>query len=384
MGDSTAFGWMEQEENTFPRVMETLLNQSGKKQYEVLNFAAPGYTSYHGLKQYERLVHNFNPDILILAFGLYDFNESRVSEREYYTLLDSFGLTKGLTGFPKLWHDYSAFGCWVISKKLQRGRDEINQLFQNRAARGEWRVKVDEESFKANLSAIIEHQRSKGGNVILAHLNLVHFQTLSALNELRDQFKLRLLNIRPLFDQLGGIEERKKCVALELEPSGLKNSQDSNSRQIRFRIFVPPETSVSTTMYITGAHEQLGGGVPNKVKLYDDGTHGDEQKNDRVWSLSLTFNGVEPVDFAFTNSGEPGQWPSNPSDRENTFKNTLHYVRIPLRTIPDGDCYNSLLYIYGRPPYAHLLAPHSNALPNAIGHTAIAKRLNRMIQEISK
>ncbi|MGC9328403.1 MAG: SGNH/GDSL hydrolase family protein, partial [Candidatus Hinthialibacter sp.] len=102
MGDSIAFGWRLPVEAAFPSQLESILNQENGEQYEVLNFAAPGFTSFHAVKQYEQLVHNFHPDVLILAFGLYDSYESRFSEPEFYSILDEQGAlssAKGVLGF---------------------------------------------------------------------------------------------------------------------------------------------------------------------------------------------------------------------------------------------------------------------------------------------
>jgi lysophospholipase L1-like esterase len=46
LGDSTMFGWGIREEETFPAVLQRALNSgSDSREYEVLNFAVPGYNT---------------------------------------------------------------------------------------------------------------------------------------------------------------------------------------------------------------------------------------------------------------------------------------------------------------------------------------------------
>jgi alpha-amylase/alpha-mannosidase (GH57 family) len=69
---------------------------------------------------------------------------------------------------------------------------------------------------------------------------------------------------------------------------------------------------VPNAIYIVGNHPSLGGWIPNSVRMYDDGTHGDRRAGDGIWTIELTFpSGVEVL-YKFTNSGERGKW--NPGE----------------------------------------------------------------------
>ena len=69
---------------------ENILNQeSEQKKFELLNFGAPEFTTFHGLHQYQELVQNFQPDILIVGFGLYD-SCPRVPEAERYAVMERY------------------------------------------------------------------------------------------------------------------------------------------------------------------------------------------------------------------------------------------------------------------------------------------------------
>ncbi len=376
MGSSVGFGWLLPQEYAYPTILQKLLNRKGKQTYQVLNFAAPGYTSFHALKQYERLVHNFNPDILILSYGLYDSFESRLSEKEVYELMSQYGLNDKLSGFPRLWHDYSTIGQWMISNKRKEGYAQLEKLIQEHASQNVWKKKVKAADFIENLRAVIQHHQSKGGKSILVHLNLMNFHVYQSLNELSEQMEVPLLDIRTLFDNLGGIEERKKTMELGLKFSGTEEAENSGGMNLLFRIYVPQKIALNKSIYIQGNHPKLGGHNLSRVKMYDDGTHGDEK--DRVCSLKIEIDEIRPIQFSFTHD-ERLHDRKLPSDVYNTIINHQHIERVNPVPFSKNTLWTSLLYIYGQSPYHHLLLPDSPALPNVMGQKIIARRLASLV-----
>jgi alpha-amylase/alpha-mannosidase (GH57 family) len=69
---------------------------------------------------------------------------------------------------------------------------------------------------------------------------------------------------------------------------------------------------VRKSLYIAGNHELLGSWVPNRIRLYDDGTHGDQKENDGIWTLALKFPAGTDLEYKYTNSGGEGNW--NPGE----------------------------------------------------------------------
>jgi alpha-amylase/alpha-mannosidase (GH57 family) len=69
---------------------------------------------------------------------------------------------------------------------------------------------------------------------------------------------------------------------------------------------------IRKSLYIVGNHEELGNWVPNKVRLYNDGTHGDNVSGDNVWALELSFPVGTEIEYKYTNSGAEGEW--NPGE----------------------------------------------------------------------
>jgi len=65
---------------------------------------------------------------------------------------------------------------------------------------------------------------------------------------------------------------------------------------------------VSKSIYIVGNLSVLGNWTPNLIKMFDDGTHGDEKKGDGIWSIELLVPPNIKVEYKYTNSGYEGVW----------------------------------------------------------------------------
>ena len=68
------------------------------------------------------------------------------------------------------------------------------------------------------------------------------------------------------------------------------------------------DETVPAAIYIVGNTEELGDWVPNAIRMYDDGTNGDAEAGDSIWSLQLEMPVGEKVEYKYTNSGRRGEW----------------------------------------------------------------------------
>jgi hypothetical protein len=76
---------------------------------------------------------------------------------------------------------------------------------------------------------------------------------------------------------------------------------------VRFRVFAG-DRPVARALYIAGAGSDLGNVIPNTLAMHDDGTAGDQQAGDRVWSLAVRLRVGARVAYVYTNSGRQGAW----------------------------------------------------------------------------
>lgn len=65
---------------------------------------------------------------------------------------------------------------------------------------------------------------------------------------------------------------------------------------------------VPDAIYIVGDKPELASWTPNKVKMHDDGTDGDEKSGDGIWSIEIKFPENTSVQYKYTNSGKIGVW----------------------------------------------------------------------------
>jgi alpha-amylase/alpha-mannosidase (GH57 family) len=65
---------------------------------------------------------------------------------------------------------------------------------------------------------------------------------------------------------------------------------------------------VRKSLYIAGNHEELGSWLPNKVRLFNDGSHGDAVADDNIWSVEIPLPVGAEIEYKYTNSGAMGNW----------------------------------------------------------------------------
>ncbi|MBI1389680.1 MAG: hypothetical protein GC154_14680 [bacterium] len=377
MGGSAAFGWGVPAEQAFPSQLQTLLGVLSEK-YEVLNFGAPMFSSHQGLTQYSQLVHNFNPDILILTYGLYDSFDARLSDAEWHDLNQRTGAYDDLGGVWGVLDRYSAAGRFWLERSRVKARDVLLNELKHRAEANEWKPRVSPAELKENLKLIIDHQTGRGGKTILAHLNLLNRRSLAPLKELAAAEKVPLVDLRDLFDNLGGRDEREKAIRMGLKPALVERIVNGTRSKLTFRLYAN-EHDAAGGFSIVGDAPELGDGVPNKVRMYDDGSHGDERSRDQVWTYTIESRFDRPLDYAFTPNAAEGQWAADESGFLNTARNQAFFYRAEPAAWAPAVEWRSLLHIYGERPFEELLIPGPDALPNAKGHAAIAQRLADVI-----
>jgi lysophospholipase L1-like esterase len=94
IGDSIAFGYWVEENDAFPRQLETMLG--GPRRVEVLNFGVPGYD----LEQYVETVRTralaFSPDVVVVGFCLNDLEGP--TSYEYGLTVDRAARRQSLLG----------------------------------------------------------------------------------------------------------------------------------------------------------------------------------------------------------------------------------------------------------------------------------------------
>jgi hypothetical protein len=125
--------------------------------------------------------------------------------------------------------------------------------------------------------------------------------------------KVALSKDVPWVDSKGVIDEARQRAEraleerLDLRPPEVRTPARKGPVEVVFRVHAG-QWPVSKALYIAGNHRSLGDSVPNRVALYDDGTHGDQRSGDGVWSFTASFEPGSRFFYVYTNSGREGEW----------------------------------------------------------------------------
>ena len=108
----------------------------------------------------------------------------------------------------------------------------------------------------------------------------------------------------------------RESETAQQRPQGTMAQSRSDLVTVLFQVDAR-EVSVPHAIFIAGNHELLGNWTPNTIRMYDDGTHGDEKK-DGIWTLELRFPPGMYLEYKYTNSGDEGSWtPGEEFERVN-------------------------------------------------------------------
>lgn len=336
LGDSWTLGHNVNLDETYPKRLAQLLRQDfPNKNIEVLNLGMFAYTSHEGLKLLQRQALNLQPDIVLIGFSMNDSAIPGWHDKDVFVpKRKRFGL-KQLIRDSEIYKlavylaQVSKFESITLGETIKSVSDpkaeflyeswvSAEALEPNDYDRLEARVRVPPADYEQNIREMIRLVRAQGALPILLH------------NDLRpgSPYQSTLQNISreqtvPLVDSCELIVAAKQRIESELEkrlalqpPSPAASA--STEATVVFRV-LPDATTVSKAMYIAGPMPQLGDNVPNRVAMFDDGTHGDQKAGDNVWSYSATFSPGQKVFYVYTNSGTEGRWENIDVPKVRTF-----------------------------------------------------------------
>lgn len=81
LGCSTTFGWGVQDAETYPAVLEQLIQRGGASNVEVVNGGQPGYTSFQGRWLWDRTLKHYEPDVVLIGYVVQDARKAAYSDK---------------------------------------------------------------------------------------------------------------------------------------------------------------------------------------------------------------------------------------------------------------------------------------------------------------
>jgi lysophospholipase L1-like esterase len=389
IGDSWTFGTNVNQDQAYPQRLTALLKEDFPQNgIEVFNMGILAYSSHEGLALLKQRVLGLHPDFVIIGYALNDSAIAGWRDKDqfpanprparfqlkaflanhmeslkllrYFAELSKFkqvSLTAHLKAIASP-NDKFIYETWASAESLEASDYE----------RFEPQTRVSPKDYETNMRRIIAVVQSAGATPILLHNELRPGSPYQAvLQKLSSEGGIPLIDSSALIAAARQHIERELEHKLNLAPPGVASSK-SNGCEIVFRIDMG-DNPVPEAIHIAGPHPQLGDAIPNRIRLYDDGTHGDQKVGDHVWSLATTFFPGQKVFYVYTNSGTDGKW-------EN-----LDVPKIRSFTLPasgSGPLYRPI------ESFGQVYMQADSFHPNAAGYDLIARAVEAVLKQNDK
>jgi hypothetical protein len=149
LGDSVTFGWGVDEDQTFLRATERIMNDrfGPAPKFEVMNFGVPGYNTVMEVASFKNKAAEFSPDAVILQFTNNDYDLPRFmySPPDYWALDRLWLLELTTKGYRGLMESHRT---WVSPSDLPRlpkpDRARVNHRYRHMVGADAFRRALEE------------------------------------------------------------------------------------------------------------------------------------------------------------------------------------------------------------------------------------------------
>ncbi len=356
VGDSITFGFNVDQDDTFPRRLETLLNQRHPgRRVEVVNAAVPGWSWLQGLRFYQVEGARLRPDLVIAAHGTNDqYLPVRVTDAERIPHVERPFVRAGVVLRDRL---MATRTYRLLAQHFARPGEPLAEspacVEQVRTSRVCHRVSVPEiEQAIRDL-----HAETHAAGIPLVVLNVDFTQTPAARGEYDATTKtdITLLDFVMRFALLGQDRARERASALGLAPPGpIDGPSSAAARRVVLRVEAPAPNAAMT---VRGWYGYPKPDVDFTAPMYDDGTHGDERASDGVFTATIDApptTGMFQYKFFSDDTAELEPQPPFPSSMGNRMLRLKGSARGPVER------------------FGHMMLMAEQTHPDAEGHEVIA------------
>jgi lysophospholipase L1-like esterase len=286
----------------------------------VFNLGVGGYTSLNGLNLLKTRVLDLKPDVAVIGVAMNEPNMAGIRNKNASTGEESINLVQTLSGMVNKSESFQLLRYWALLIKWKP--ESIDRHIENMSLHTTWmRQVVDNDfdkfepwmrdslkDFDNNHREMIKLARSHNISVVLLYNEFwTDSPYLKVLQRISRDERVPLVDSSALIAAAQKRTQDELERKLDLEPRKRQGGNVDGEIEVVFRLFAD-KWSVPKAIYIAGNDPKLGNLVPNKIALYDDGTHGDQRAGDHVWSYSVTFPVGTSLFYVYTNSGEEGKW----------------------------------------------------------------------------
>jgi lysophospholipase L1-like esterase len=355
LGDSCTFGWRVKEAEMFTQRLEDKLEKRfPDRQFEVLNFGSPGYTSRHGEILMRRRMPDFSPDVVVVAYGFNDFalaphsdDDLAVAYRAHFAEYPPWRQSLHATCSESAVYRFSRY-LVGLPLHYHAAPESDGQLVR----------RVGAVRYREHLEAIRQHANSLGAEMVLVNSALPNVRSLRELQVFAKMHNLPLLDLR---------------VALRAAPDHsrmtwkARTSKGAGPCLVRVRVRAP---SRPESLHILGDRSNAGAMSGAVVALHDEGTAGDGTAGDAVFSTVIELAPGSKVAVAFF-AGVPR--PEEPQFMDDHY---FHTIEVPADAKPT--LFETPVLSLEHPFDDHVL-PNDIVHPSSSGHELWAESLFQVL-----
>ena len=338
MGDSWTVGINVEREATYPvQLARRLQEEFPHGRFEVLNFGLIGGASDVGERLLPRVLA-FEPDVLVLAYAQNDEDRARqepttaahlpaASASSVWNRITNLEVLKLVSWYRRRQPDSIAA---TIRRDLERPHGPPNNVLRRPCG-----YPLPEESvYHETMDGLVRTAQERGIDVVLVNNNTPEFFsqcTFRALARIAAERSVPLVDSATLLFDKRQADGMAFDAARHLDPSPADGEGEPGRATIVFRVDMTKEGE-GRQAFIMGNSDQLGSFTPNRVALFDDGTHGDQVPNDGIWSRAVDVDAATTLIYLFTNGTREGEWTGLENYHPRVF--ALHQADLGTRSYP--------------------------------------------------
>lgn len=377
LGDSWTVGVNVDEDETYvARLAAGLSAAVAPRPVEVLNFGVVGARAETGARILSRVLA-LAPDLVILAYAQND--EADVRSGRAAPAPSGDQATSRPTRAGSLLDDLEVYRLWRwwrtpgedrVEAMLRRELTKEHAVPENHPGRGCPNPDVAATPYFARMDAMLTRLHQAGVPAVLLYASVPEFFshcTLRALSALSRTHDVPLVDASGILEDTGARKQAEHDRTLGLEVAPGRRCAVREGACLLLRVDMSDDTS-GHPAFVMGNQPQLGSFTPNRIELYDDGSHGDQRAGDRVFSRLFSLPAPGVVTYAFTNGETSGSWTG------------LENYRLRAFDVSAGDMGRLVA-----PPVAAFgrrVLRSDPSHPDAAGHQAIADALLPVVRDI--
>ncbi len=369
IGDSVTYGFNVDQPDSYPaQLQRTLEKRFPGRRIEVINAGVPGWSWLQGLRFLETRGLGLEPDLVIMAHGTNDqFMTATVTDDERFRQL-SRPLRRELESLrlvlqrTRTYRAIERFGIRAAENET------VSRACQDQVKSTGACKRVGLHEIERALEAAYELTKRAGVGFIVLNLDFLQTAAVSASRAVHERLRFPFLDLVAAVVAAGEEAEVRLVEKYQLRQAESATSSPAGAAKVPttfsglFRVEVPDPT----LGYEIRGEGDLGGRGQFTVLLHDDGTSGDEQPNDGVFSARVALpRSIGAYRFKFFQGDTPEyeSLPPIPSQFGD-------------RVVRPRQDFITPIYKFG-----DLLYWAERTHPNARGHDIVASRVADLIQE---